>query len=143
MSRKRIPLDEKDKANGFEIAEDVVAKTRILARQRLPFEKVIDRLNEQLDATMVKAVVPKGEEEFIYSKDMVDNAARGKAIHLGLQLHDLLPSSKHEISGPGGGPIQVDISVFPEQLVKQLRKFGEKYLDDRKRANRPKPSPGR
>lgn len=56
-----------------------------------------------------------GDGESLITCDMINHNVRLRAVDLALQLHDAMPSQKHEHTGKGGGPIETKLTNFPKE----------------------------
>jgi hypothetical protein len=65
------------------------------------------KLKRELNAKENKAQIPKGENEFVYSKNMIAWDVRQKARQDAHQIMGDYPAKRHEIAGEKGEPIKV------------------------------------
>ena len=74
-----------------------------------------------------------GTGESLVSYDLIAHGHRLKAVDLALQLHDAMPSLKHEHTGAGGGPITTKkITDFPKEPA-TIEEWEDQVRDSEKR----------
>jgi hypothetical protein len=84
-----------DKEAGVEAAYNARQETIRLLQEKGPkIEKVLLRLRQALNAKETKFFAHQGN--VIDQKDMIAHNIRLRAVDLALQLHDAMPSQKHE-----------------------------------------------
>lgn len=145
---------------------------RLLQEKGPKLEKILLRLRQSLNAQETKIVklkgavnqndLPKGfrliantgivlqnddgnqfgNGESLIAYDLIAHGHRLRAIDLALQLHDAMPSQKHELTGKDGGPIETkEITNFPkepetiEEWEKQVRAAEKSQADDEENNN--------
>lgn len=78
-----------------------------------------------------------GDGESLIKCDMIAHNPRLRAIDLALQLHDAMPSQKHEHTGKGGGPIETKLTNFPKEpatiadWAQQIKEAEEQQTDEK------------
>ena len=83
---------------GIEAAYNARQETVKLLREKGPkLGRVLFRLRQALNAKETKFFAHQGE--VIDQKDVIAHNIRLRAVDLALQLHDAMPSQKHEITG--------------------------------------------
>lgn len=86
-----------DETLGIEAGNEIRKRTQNILKKCGPsLTKVIQRLNEGLDAEEVKTHFDGEAGKYFYSKPLIAHAVRLKAVDLALQLHDAMPSQKHD-----------------------------------------------
>lgn len=86
----------------------------ILQTKGPSIELTLRRLKQALNAKVTKTQLDIKTGEFLYSKDLVDNSTRLKAVEVSLALYGAMPAKKHEIAGKDGGPITIEVIKFAE-----------------------------
>jgi len=75
-----------------------------------------------------------GDGESLIKCDMIAHGTRLRAIDLALQLHDAMPSKKHDHRGSikfDAGILNAIISGLPEEFAKSVCKSLEDYISDK------------
>ncbi len=78
-----------------------------------------------------------GDGESLIKCDMIAHNIRLRAVDLALQLHDAMPSQKHEHTGKGGGPIETKLTNFPKEpatiaeWAQQVKEAEEQQTDEK------------
>jgi len=83
--------------------------------QGLTDKKLTLRLKQGLNAHSIRAQISKKTGNWSYSKQLIDNTTRLKALDMALTVYDLYPAQRRELSGPGGGNIPIQAS--PDELA--------------------------
>jgi len=68
-----------------------------------------EKLKELSGAMETKALIPKGERKFVYSKKMVAWDTRSRAQDMAHKLRGDYKPEKKELSGAEGGPVEVSL----------------------------------
>lgn len=94
---------------GREVGEEVKVETIAMMNQSgISLKKSLLRLKQAMNAKEKKAQFDPRAGEWVYSDPMVAHSIRLQATKMALEIHDVFPSKRHEISGPDGGPIPID-----------------------------------
>lgn len=90
---------------------------KLLKKGGPSLEKILKRLDAALDAKETKAKHDRGSGKWKYSKQLIDNATRLRAVQVGLDLHDAMPSQR----------IDVAVKEVPkfEAVIKMIQKAKE------------------
>ena len=103
VSVAKVTLEE-----GLEAAEEARREIeQALIDAGLTPEYLASRLIEELDATERKVFLSRWSQRLIYSKPLPAWTVRQHARQDAHRLLDHYPSERHEITGRGGGPIDV------------------------------------
>lgn len=101
-----------DEEIGREAGAAARAKTlRLLKQGKGPsLTKTLQQLKRLLEAKTVRVFNDK--EGIVYSKEIEDNPTQVKAVQIALDLHDAMPNKKHEVTGPDGGALIIEVVKF-------------------------------
>jgi len=99
----------------------------LMDKAGLSDKKLLSVHKEMLGASKTVSIVPmKGETEgrdasasSVEFVNVPDWQARGKALEMGYKLKGAFVE-KHEVSGPGGGPIDYAVKELPEEALRAI-----------------------
>ena len=66
-------------------------------KAKLTPDRTMQRISEGLDAVEKKATYDKDRGKWVYSTDLIDWAARAKAVDQAIAILDLKPAEKHDV----------------------------------------------
>jgi len=131
---KKQKVAAKEAGLNEQYASDVLKKPEVRAtlvnlmdKAGLSDKNLLSVHKEMLGASKTVSIVPKkGEtegrdatESSVEFVDVPDWQARGKALEMGYKLKGAF-IERHEVSAPGGGPIEYAIKEFPEEALRAI-----------------------
>lgn len=90
-----------------------IARNKLLKQcEKIKFTslKVLERINEGLDATEVKTSYDKDRGKWVYSTPLVDHGRRLAAAELGIIIHDMKPCEKKKVDMNISGSIMAAVA---------------------------------
>ena len=101
---------EENKEIGHEAGYNVLFRMQVaLDKRKAGLDKAALRISQALDAKETRQFCFQGD--IVQAPELIDHKTRLSAAKMVVDIFGATAATKHEITGRGGGPLEVDITV--------------------------------